>query len=87
LSAKKVCFHFAETPLILYKDTKFQSRLQVFSKILFYLHTSEHHLHISKRTEKQDVTTPVQMFTFFQKKVFPIKMRAAQLSRTLLLFM
>ena len=54
--------------LILYKDTKFPTRLQVFSKILFYLHTSEHHLHPSKRAEKQDVTTPVQMFTFFLKK-------------------
>ena len=59
---------FAECSLILYKDTKFQTRLQVFSKILFYLHTSEHHLHPSKRTEKQDVTTLVQMFTFFRKK-------------------
>jgi hypothetical protein len=76
LSAKKVCFHFAETPLILYKYTKFQSRLQVFSKILLYLHTSEHHLHISKRAEKQDVTTPVQMFTFFLKKVLSTNKRA-----------
>ena len=59
---------FAECSMILCKYTKFPTRLQVFSKILFYLHTSEYHLHPSKRTEKQDVTTPVQMFTFFQKK-------------------
>ena len=65
--------------LILCKYTKFQSRLQVFSKILFYLHTSEHHLHIGKRTVKQVVTAPVQMFTFFQKKSFVNKLACSSI--------
>lgn len=76
---------FAECSIISYKDTKFPTRLQVFSKILFYLHPSEHHLHIGKRTVKQNVTTLVQMFTFFKKKVVVTKRRTTQLNTLIML--